>query len=135
MDVLTPKALFLQSVNRCVAAEGFAAAFCARFFGSFDEIKSEVELTDLMQQIRTLSHSLQLCANAATGEADPLTEITARAMSHRRSRENTQPRLFENWLDAFMATAAEFDPEWSGTVEAAWRRILGNVVQQMNDRN
>ena len=131
MDELTPRELFLQSVKRCVGNEAFIPAFYERFLGSSEEIKEKFRFTDFDKQNKMLSRSLELCAGAAAGEPESLAEITERATTHDRNHLNIEPRFYDAWLDAIVATASDFDDEWTDSIEAAWRNILGHVVQRM----
>jgi hemoglobin-like flavoprotein len=131
MDEPTPKDLFLQSVNRCVGNEAFFRAFYERFLGSSEEIKDKFRFTDFDKQNKMLARSLKLCAGATAGEAESLAEITERATTHDRNHLDIEPRLYDVWLEAIVAAASEFDDEWTDSIEAAWRKILGHVVQRM----
>lgn len=131
MDEPTPKDLFLQSPNRCLRNDAFIPAFYERFLGSSDEIKEKFRFTDFKKQNQMLARSLRLCAGAIAGQVESLAEIKERATTHDRNHLNIEPRLYDIWLEAIIATAREFDDQWTESIEAAWRRILGHVVQRM----
>ncbi|QDS98679.1 globin [Adhaeretor mobilis] len=131
MDEPTPKELFLQSVSRCVGIEAFIPSFYDRFLASSEEIRAKFRFTDFEKQNKMLARSLELCACATAGEAESLAEINERATTHNRDHMNIEPRLYDTWLDSIVETASEFDDEWTDAIEAAWRRILGHVVQRM----
>lgn len=131
MDELTPRDLFLQSVNRCVGDPAFIPEFYERFLGSSEVIKHKFRFTDFDQQNKMLARSLELSAGATAGEAESLAEITERATTHDRHHLNIEPRMYDVWLETIVATASEFDEEWTESIEAAWRKILGHVVQRM----
>lgn len=132
MEESTPKELFLQSLKRCLADDGFIPAFYERFLNSSDEIKDKFRHTDFDKQVKMLARSLELCAGATSGEPESLIEIRERGETHDRNHLNIEPRLYEYWLDNVILTAAEFDKQWSDTIEDAWHRILGHVVQHMS---
>jgi hemoglobin-like flavoprotein len=131
MDEPTPKELFLQSLNRCVASDDFSRAFYDQFLGASDEIAKKFRFTDLEKQGKMLRRSLELCAGATAGEPESLREINERATTHNRDRLNIEPRFYDTWLETAVATARKYDDQWSDEVEAAWRRILGHMVQHM----
>ena len=131
MDQPTPKDLFLQSVARCSASEDFIPAFYERFLGTSEEIKKKFRFTDFDQQHKMLLRSLELCAGVTSGDPESLREINERARTHDRDHLNIEPKLYDLWLDAIIATAREFDAKWDDSVEAAWQRILGYVIQHM----
>ncbi len=131
MDELTPKDQFLQSVERCSAAEGFIPAFYERFLDSSEEIRDKFRLTNFEKQNKMLLRSIQLCAGATAGDPEALHEITERATTHDRHHLNIEPRLYDGWLAAIIETARDFDKQWNDSIESSWRRILGFVVQHM----
>ncbi len=131
MDEPTPKDLFLESVGRCTASEAFIPAFYECFLNSSDEVKHKFRFTDFEKQNKMLLRSLQLCAGATSGDPEALREINQRATTHDRDHLNIDPKLYDLWLNALIATARDFDDQWDDIVEAAWHRILGHVVQLM----
>jgi len=126
-----PKEAFLSSLRRCSATEEFIPAFYERFLASSDEIRLRFRFTDFVQQNKMLLRSLQVSAAATSGDPEALREINEIAKSHDRYHRNIEPHLYDLWLDAAIATASEFDQQWNESVEAAWRRILGHVIQRM----
>lgn len=131
MDERTPKELFLRSVRRCVATDSFIPAFYERFMGTSDEVKTKFRHTDFEQQNRMLRRSLEICAGAIAGEPEALREIDERATTHDRDHLNIEPRLYDIWLESIIRTACEFDDHWDDTIEAAWRSVLGHVINHM----
>lgn len=131
MEPPTPKQLFLESLNRCVIHEGFIPAFYARFLLSSEEVREKFRQTDFARQNAMLLRSLTLVAGATSGEGPSLQELWERAETHDRHHLNIEPHLYSIWVDAAIATARDFDGEWDGEVEAAWRRILGYVTHHM----
>lgn len=127
----TPKDLFLQSVRRCVASDGFIPAFYERFLSASTEISDKFRFTDFKVQNQMLARSLALCAGATAGEPEALAEIRERATTHDRHHLNIEPRFYDVWLETLLATARDFDDRWDDQVEAAWQRILGHVIQLM----
>lgn len=109
MDDLTPKDLFLQSVKRCLADDGFVPAFYDSFLSSSEEIRIKFRFTDFEQQNKMLARSLLLAAGATAGEPASLREIQDRAVTHDREHLNIRPELYSLWLDALVVTAKKFD--------------------------
>lgn len=131
MEEIAPKDVFLQSLDRCVIAPEFMQAFYDRFLGSSEEIRNKFAGTDMYLQKQMLIRSLKLSAGATAGDRESLQEINDRAETHARDRLNVRPELYNYWLDAIIAAAEEFDPQWEPAVESAWRRILGHVIKHM----
>lgn len=125
------KDIFLSSLERCAAREGFIPTFYERFRGSSREIRARFLTTDFTKQHGMLLRSLRLAAGAVTGEAASLAELWARTETHDRHHLNIPAWMYKEWLDAALATAAEFDPDWSPVVEDAWQMVLGHVAAHM----
>ena len=131
MEEMAHRDVLLQSIRRCIASEEFMPAFYERFLGASEEIRKKFRSTDLQRQHQMLARSLELCAAATMGEPAALAEIRERATTHDRDHLNIEPHFYDIWLETLIATACEFDREWNDTVEQAWRRILGYVIQRM----
>lgn len=130
-EELTPKDQFLQSLERCSLSSDFLDTFYNRFLGSSEEIRQKFQKTDMDLQKQMLLKSLKLSAGATAGSREALAEISDRAESHDRNHLDIPPRLYAYWLDSLIASAERFDSEWDDSVEAAWRRILGHVINHM----
>ncbi|MCA9230242.1 MAG: globin [Planctomycetales bacterium] len=129
--MLTPRDLFLDSLERCAADEGFLPTFYRRFLASSREVRDKFRHTDFEQQNEMLLNSLRLVAAATAGAQRGLSELKERAKTHDRHHLNIRPQLYEFWRVAIVLTASEFDPLWSDTTEDAWNRILGTVIDHM----
>ena len=128
---MTPREVFLQSVRRCSADDGFIPAFYARFLNTSEEVREKFQFTDFTKQNGMLQRSLELCAGATAGDSEALREMRERATTHDRDHLNIAPRLYAVWLESIIDAAREFDDQWDDDVEAAWRRILGHVIHHM----
>lgn len=126
-----PKDVFLQSLERCEGVGGFLDEFYRRFMASSEEVREKFKFTDFTQQKRMLRRSLQLMALGTAGDPKGLAELAARAETHSRAHLDIPPPLYDLWLEALIATAAEMDSEWSGATESAWRRVLGIAIRHM----
>ncbi len=127
----TAKQLFLHSVTRCMEDHAFIPTFYEQLFDASDEIKAKFRFTDFEKQNDMLRRSLLLCAEATAGRTEALREVNERATTHDREHLDIEPHLYAVWIDTLIATASDFDLRWNADVEAAWRKILGHVVQQM----
>lgn len=128
---LSPKDAFLESLARCEAVPDFIPRFYKRFMASSEEIAFKFRFTDFERQQHMLLRSLQLCAEATTGDPDGLAELGARAETHSRANLDIKPELYTLWLDAVIETVRECDPEWSPEVSVAWRTIVGFAILHM----
>ena len=98
---------------------------------SSDEIQQKFRFTDFEIQNRMLLRSLRLTAMATEGDKKGLRELTERAKTHNRDHLNIKPELYDHWKIAVTETAKEFDDKWSESVEKAWDKILGYVINHM----
>lgn len=131
MDQGTPKELFQESLNRCAESEEFIRSFYDRFLSASEDVREKFEHTDFDIQNQMLLRSLRITAGATAGDPDALRELRARAQTHDRYHLDIEPRLYEIWRTALIATASEFDSEWSDDIEHAWDNILGHVIHYM----
>lgn len=129
-----PKDLFLESLSRCRAAADFLPRFYDRFLACSEDIRSKFRATDFKQQIRRLDRSLELIALATAGDPEGLREIKERAETHDRHHLDIAPRLYADWLESIVATAADYDEMWDADLEDAWREVLGFVIDHMTRR-
>ena len=128
---LTPREQFIMSLDRCSSDDQFVSAFYDRFIASSDEVQHKFRFTSLEKQNRMLLRSLKLSAGATEGEPEALAELRERAETHDHNNLDIKPELYDLWLESLVVTAQEFDSEWSDTIEAAWRTILGFAINRM----
>lgn len=131
MDDTSPKDLFLQSLERCVASDAFVNSFYERFMGKSEEVRAKFRFTDFKKQNAMLKHSLELCAGATVGDPEALRELNERAITHDRHHWNIDAKLYALWLEAIIETASDFDEQWNDAIGSSWRRILGHAIQHM----
>ena len=128
---ITPKELFMKSLDRCVSSDLFVPAFYERFMASSDDIRHKFRFTSFDKQNRMLIRSLKLSAVAIEGKPEALAELKERAETHDHNHLDIKPALYELWLDSLLVTARIYDREWSDSIERAWRKILGHVIHRM----
>lgn len=131
MGELTPKELFLQSLDRCTESAEFIPSFYERFLATSDEVREKFRHTNFDEQHEALLRSLRLIAGATAGEPASLEQLRARAETHDRYHLNIKPGHYELWRSAMIETASEFDEQWNDTVQEAWHSILGFVIKRM----
>lgn len=130
-DEIMPKDLFLQSLDRCSASEGFIPTFYEKFMASSDEVREKFAQTSFEQQNKMLLRSLRLAAGATNGEMKSLVELRERAESHDRHHLDIRPELYDLWLSALLDAACEYDEQWDASIENAWKSVLGFVIHRM----
>jgi hemoglobin-like flavoprotein len=127
---------FRTSLKRCLAGPGFLDSFYQAFIGSSDEVRAKFANTDFKKQNLALADSLYVLANAALSEEGSVGRgsLPHVAALHSRSGNDVRPELYDLWLDALLATVRVFDPEFSPTVEGAWRSTIGWGIEYMRSR-
>lgn len=130
MDI-TPKELFVASLERCSASDEFIPTFYRRFMASSADIRVRFRFTSFERQNILLLKSLQLAATAIEGDPQALADLKARSQTHDRHHLNIKPAEYDLWLEALVTTAAEFDEDWGPSTEEGWRTVLGFVIRRM----
>ncbi len=68
------------------------------------------------------------------GDLHALAQLNARAESHNRRHLNIKPELYVLWKATLLATARQFDPDWTSYVRESWESILDSAIQYMTKR-
>jgi hemoglobin-like flavoprotein len=124
---------FLESLKRCQATPVFLTAFYERFMDSSDEVRQKFAHTDFERQTRMLADSLLVLAVAAQGRQDsPAWEsLPTLAARHSKRQLDVPPHLYDLWLECLIQSARQCDPEFSPSVERAWRETLAVGIAYM----
>lgn len=128
---LPPKEHFLKSLERCKKKSTFLDAFYDRFLSSSEEVADMFKYTDFERQHRMLIHSLEMASHSVEGDPEALHMLSEQAVRHSRENLDIRPGLYPVWLEAIIEAASEHDPFWDGTVEEAWRTVLGHIIHHM----
>jgi hemoglobin-like flavoprotein len=107
--------------------------FYERFVGASDVVRERFSSTTIENQKKILQDSLQLVSRAYQGFDDGLTHLESIARTHSRRHLDIPPSLYELWLKTLIATAQDFDPEFSERIESAWRAVLRPGIERMID--
>jgi hemoglobin-like flavoprotein len=112
------------SYERCSAFPDFISAFYARFFELRPEAKPLFANTAFERQHRLLRHAIGLLLNFP-GQPETEPNILARvAERHSRRELGIDPSHFPPFLESLIDTVQRFDPQFTPSVEAAWRATL-----------
>ena len=112
--------IFGNQIGITVAGEAFFMRFYEIFLES-PRVRMMFAKTDMARQVTMLRHSMyELVTFYVTGT---LTE-SLRHVAHLHQRLAISSDLYDRWLDALIATVAEFDPEYDELIEDAWRLAL-----------
>ncbi len=117
--------VFDRSLLRCEARWDFLDRFYERFLASSPEVREKFAKTDFVRQKRALRASFHLMLLAAEDEAKGpdryLADVAAR---HGGEDLDIGAELYDQWLDALLATVKECDPEFGPEVERAWEAVM-----------
>lgn len=122
---------FECSLVRCREAGDFIGAFYERFVGSSKTAQEKFAQTDLSVQKKVLETSLHMMTRACLGRAEGLDHLESVARSHSKRHLDIAPSLYNHWLETLIATARDFDGEFSERVEKAWRQSLERSIARM----
>jgi hypothetical protein len=117
---------FRQSLRRLSEDERrreFFDGFYERFLGSDEAVARFFANTDFNRQHEVLRWSLLEMANFFIDRGRN-EEILKLAQSHGPKGYDIPMRMYDLWLESLMSAVRAFDPDWSRTVEEAWRRVL-----------
>lgn len=119
--------IFGNQVGITVAGEAFFFRFYEIFLAS-PRVRVLFAKTDMARQVNMLRHSMyELVTFYVTGT---LTE-SLRHVAHIHQQLAIAPDLYDRWLDALIATVAEFDPDYDELIADAWRLALTPGITYM----
>jgi hemoglobin-like flavoprotein len=113
--------IFGDQVGISEAGDAFFVRFYELFLASSPQVRELFAHTDMTRQVTMLRRSLfELVTFYVSGiVSEPLRAI---AQVHQHLQLN--PDMYDDWLDALVATAREFDRECDELTEYAWRLAL-----------
>jgi len=126
--------IFSSSLSRCLADDGFLKRFYEHFLGSSPQVAAKFADTDFERQRRALGSSLYVMTMAVERSAPALAYLERIAERHARDELDIEPALYDVWLDCLIRTVGERDPEWSESIEAAWREAMQVGIDLMRSR-
>jgi truncated hemoglobin YjbI len=125
---------FLESLYRATGGETQQQDFLTRFYELFTESSPDVAArfqgVDMDRQKRMLGRSLQEMTDFSTSRAAS-EHLRRTAMRHSRWDRDIRPDLYDLWLESLIATAQEFDLEFTEEIELAWRVVLAPGIAYM----
>jgi hemoglobin-like flavoprotein len=121
------------SFDRCSASPDFLSGFYQNFFQACPDAKPLFARTDFARQVKALRDAIGLLLIApffSTAEDAP-TLLARVAERHSRRHLNIEPRFYPPFVDSLLDTVKAVDPEYSPTVEVAWRAAIAKGVAYM----
>ena len=123
-------ASYERILKREIDGRCFFDAFYVNFINASPEIREKFKHTDMLHQQKMLKKSFyNLLVFYATNNVDNY--LIRIAKQHNRNHLNIPPPLYDLWLDTLLKTVADYDPEFSSTIELSWRLVLSTGITYM----
>ncbi len=121
--------MFHASLARASADARFLDVFYARFMASSPAIAAIFAGRDMARLKRKLGSSLHLMTLAIDGA--PGADMYLGYLAQVHERLEIPSAMYERWLEALIATAAECDPAFDDALAAVWRDVVGAGIRLM----
>lgn len=125
---------FSDSLERCLAQDGFLRRFYDLFLNSSPEIRAKFEHTEFNRQRRLLQSSLEFMVMLAYKAPEAQAHFERLASLHDRSHRDIPPRLYALWLECLVAAVREYDTFWTAELEAIWRSAMQPGILRLTSR-
>jgi truncated hemoglobin YjbI len=122
-------AAFHASLARASADPRFLDVFYDRFMAASPAIAAIFAGRDMARLKRKLGASLHLMTLAIDGA--PGADMYLGYLAQVHERLEIPPAMYDRWLDALVATAADCDPAFDEALRAAWREVVGAGIRLM----
>jgi hemoglobin-like flavoprotein len=123
---INPKTLRTVEVSyaRCLNKNGFLNRFYEIFMASHPDVKPHFAHTDFNAQIQLLRHGLM--SVFMFSENNPIGQKTLARIreTHKRTRLNIAPPLYQHWADSLIKAVSEFDGQFNTELERSWRQVI-----------
>lgn len=122
---------FRASLKRCLGTASFLKDFYDRFVASSEEIREKFRNTDFERQNRVLADSLFLMAVAAQSGPGSYAWRDLKRIARRHKELGIGGPMYDVWLDCLLQAAGAHDPQFSPSLESAWRATLIPGIELM----
>lgn len=121
---------FWRATSTVIEGRGFFDRFYENFLASSPEASEKFKGTDFFSQKKMLHDSLvHLQKFSISKRADVFMKELAK--KHSSNELDVQPYLYDLWLASLIDTVKEYDPEFDGDMEVAWRMHLAPGIEFM----
>ena len=117
-----------SSYARCLNKNGFLNRFYEIFMASHPDVKSRFAHTDFSAQIKLLRHGLMSVFMFAENNPIGQKALTRIRGTHRRTKLNIAPILYQYWADSLVKTVSEFDGQFNAELERSWRQVIQPAI-------
>jgi len=102
----------------------FGKKFYEKLLGADPKIAALFKNTDFTKQYELLVHGIVVLIDYAEGNAMGQMAIKRLAEKHNRKNLNVSPQLYSRWIDCFIKTVTELDPQFTPDLGQQWRTTL-----------
>lgn len=127
---INPKTLRAVEVSyaRCLNKSGFLNRFYEIFMASHPDVKKHFAHTDFDAQIQLLRHGLMSVFMFSENNPIGQKALTRIRESHKRTKLNIAPPLYQHWADSLIKTVSEFDGQFNAELERSWRQVIQPAI-------
>lgn len=121
------KKSYRRLLGREVSISNEGSSFFHRFYENFiaasPEARKKFANTNISEQVKMLQRSMFHMINFYETGSEYVSLLKI-ADSHSKREHDIEPSLYDIWMEAFVKTVGEMDPEYDDSVELAWRLAL-----------
>lgn len=112
---------------------GFSERFYDRLLSSDVAIRKKFEGTNFTVQNEKLIHGV--LAAIALGEGKETGKLAFKRLrdSHGREGHGVSMEMYRTWLQVFLETLTEIDPEYTPGLAADWQMLFETVFERLSD--
>lgn len=129
----TATTLTRASFERCAESPEFIPAFYGNLFAALPEAEPMFADTVLAKQHKLIAHAIKILLIIPDPPPPEPTLLTRLAKKHGQAELAIDPAWYPVFLDCLVATASQFDSEFTPELEAAWREALQPGMDYMRD--
>ncbi len=123
-----------RSFERCCVDPQFFPMFYQDFFIRCPEARQRFAQTDFERQHKLLRHAINLLLIFPAQPKEDRTLLDRIAERHSRKDLNINPVLYDPFVESLIQTIARFDPEFTESLELAWRATVAPGVAYMQSK-
>ena len=107
--------------------------FYERFLETSDLVPPYFKDTDFTRQREVLRNGVLMTILYAEGDRLGQPGIDWIRETHARGALDVKPDLYPLWLDTWLQTVEEFDPDFDEAIAAAWRKVIQHAIDHIVD--
>ena len=122
------------SLVRCEFQNGTVFdRFYERFLEASELVPPYFASTDFAKQREVLRNGILMTILYAEGDRVGQVGVDWIRQTHSRAALDVKPDLYPLWLDTWIETVEEFDPDFDDDTAAAWRKVIQHSIAHITD--